>query len=103
MNGQPTDEPTPVAPTGKGNPPQNLPSFADKTRFIVAGFIGGLMTPMIQLLQEFLKSHRFPSEFGLGYWLVGAALGVLGAIMVWLLKDTDAKKALALGDSDLIR
>ena len=86
-----------VPPPGGGNPPQNPASFADKARVIIAGFVGGLVTPMIQPLQEFLRSHRFPSEFGLGYWLVGAALGILGAVMVWLLKETDAKKALALG------
>jgi hypothetical protein len=80
-----------------GNPPPNPLTFADKARLIVAGFIGGVMTPMIQPLQEFLRSHRFPSEFGLDYWLVGAALGVLGAVMVWLLKETDVKKAIALG------
>src|SRR5712691_5664350 len=92
-----TNNPPNVPLPGGANSPQNPGSFADKARLITAGFIGGLMTPMIQPLQEFLKSHRFPSEFGLGYWLVGAALGVLGAVMVWLLKEADVKKALVLG------
>jgi hypothetical protein len=55
------------------------------------------MTPMIQPLQEFLKSHHYPADFGATYWLIGGALGVLGAVMVWLLKETDVKKALILG------
>lgn len=69
----------------------------DTARLLVAGFVGGLMTPMIQPIQEFLKSHHYPSDFGIGYWLIGGALGVLGAVMVWLLKETDVKKALILG------
>ena len=67
----------------------------DMRRVVVAGFIGGLMTPMIHPLNEFL-AHK-PSDFGAGYWFLGAGLGVLGAVLVWLLEETDVKKALALG------
>jgi hypothetical protein len=91
------NNPPAVPLPGSGDSRQSDHAPTDMVRLITAGFIGGLMTPMIQPLQEFLKSHRFPSEFGPGYWLVGAALGVLGAVMVWLLKETDVKKALVLG------
>ena len=71
----------------------------DAPRLLVAGFIGGLATPLILPVQEFLRSHHYPSEFSLSYWLLGAVLGVVGAVMVWLLKETDVKKALMLGAS----
>src|SRR5713226_3083696 len=81
-------------------PPQagaNSPPPVDIRRIIVAGFIGGLMTPLIQPLKEFLAFHHTPSDFGIGYWILGFGLGVLGSVMVWLLNETDVKKALILG------
>ena len=71
----------------------------DAPRLLVAGFIGGLATPLILPVQEFLRSHHYPSEFSLGYWVLGAVLGGVGALMVWLLKETDVRKALMLGAS----
>jgi hypothetical protein len=83
--------------------PLNNPSATwerkDAPRLLVAGFLGGLATPLILPVQEFLRSHHYPSEFSLGYWILGAVLGGVGALMVWLLKETDVKKALMLGAS----
>jgi hypothetical protein len=76
---------------GNSSPP------VDMRRIIVAGFIGGLMTPLIQPMKEFLASHHTPSDFGVWYWIIGLGLGVLGSVMVWLLKETDVKKAMVLG------
>jgi hypothetical protein len=89
----------PNPPPGGGSPNNAAITWGprDTVRLLVAGFVGGLMTPLIQPLQEFLKLHHYPSDFGAGYWLIGAALGALGAVMVWLLKETDVKKALVLG------
>lgn len=81
-------------------PPQagaNSSPPVDIRRIIVAGFIGGLMTPLIQPLKEFLASHHTSSDFGIWYWIVGLGLGVLGSVMVWLLKETDVTKAMILG------
>ena len=72
---------------------------SDKFRILVAGFIGGVAMPAIQPIQTFLKTHHYPSEFSLSYWIFGFVLGGVGLILVWLLKETDVKKALALGAS----
>jgi hypothetical protein len=93
------NNPSQNLPPGGGSPGNAAATWGpkDTARLLVAGFLGGLMTPMIQPIQELLKSHHYPADFGAGYWLIGAALGVLGVVMVWLLKETDVKKALILG------
>jgi len=69
----------------------------DMRKIIIAGFIGGLMTPLIPPLKEMLASHHTPSDFSFAYWILAVALGVLGSVMVWLFTETDVKKALVLG------
>jgi hypothetical protein len=71
----------------------------DEKRALVAGFFGGIATPAIQPIQTFLKTHHYPSDFSVGYWIFGVVLGAVGLVLVWLLKETDVKKALALGAS----
>jgi hypothetical protein len=71
----------------------------NQIRILVAGFIGGIATPAIQPIQAFLKTHHYPSDFTLGFWLFSGCLGVVGLVLVWLMQETDVKKALALGAS----
>jgi hypothetical protein len=66
-------------------------------RVMVAGFVGGFMTPLLGPLQELLRTHQYPAYFGLWFWVLGAGLGLLGCIIVWLLKESDVLKALILG------
>ncbi|HVV73751.1 MAG TPA: hypothetical protein VHI52_19960 [Verrucomicrobiae bacterium] len=66
-------------------------------KLLFAGFVGGLLTPMIHPIQEFFVTYRYPSDFTVAYWFFGMALGILGALMVWLFNETDARKALVFG------
>jgi hypothetical protein len=75
----------------------NVPTQAGPSRILAAGFLGGLMTPLLPPLKEMLASHHTPSDFSFAYWILAVALGVLGLVMVWLLSETDVKKALVLG------
>lgn len=72
---------------------------SNQLRILAAGFVGGIATPAIQPMQAFLKTHHYPSEFTAGYWIFGIILGGVGLILVWVLQETEAKKALALGAS----
>lgn len=71
----------------------------DNLRVLVAGFFGGIATPAIQPIQAFLRTHHYPSEFSLGYWIFTIGLGLVGLVVVWLLKESDVKKALSIGAS----
>jgi hypothetical protein len=86
-------------PLPNGNSDDSVWSRKDTLRLLVGGFFGGLATPLILPVQEFLRSHHYPSSFSLGYWGLGFVMGIIGAVMVWLLKETDIKKALILGAS----
>jgi len=55
------------------------------------------MTPLIPPLEEFLSKHHYPPDFGIIYGITAVVLGGVGALMVWLLKETDTKKAIVLG------
>jgi hypothetical protein len=78
-------------PQAAPNPP------ADMRRIVIAGFIGGLVTPLIQPTKEYLTSHQIPSGFDHWFWAFALGLGIVGAVIVWLLKETDVYKALILG------
>src|ERR1700736_5999995 len=75
----------------------NVPAQAGPIKILAAGFIGGVMTPLLSPLKEMLASHRTPSDFSFAYWILAVVLGVLGLVMVWVLSETDVKKALVLG------
>jgi len=66
-------------------------------RLLCAGFIGGILSPMVRPLQEFLAVRHYPAEIGLDYWLLAVFLGFLGLGLVVVLKETEALKALTLG------
>jgi hypothetical protein len=83
-------------PAGRG---ASSPHKAVMFRLTVAGFLGGLIAPMLHPLNAFLVSHQVPSDFTVGYFLFSLGLGVVGAVIVWLFDESDVKKALVLGVS----
>lgn len=87
-----------MPPRRNNNPTADGPVWdaSNRTQLLFAGFLGGTLSVLVKPLTAFISTQKFPNLTDPEFWGGTLILGGLGASIVWLWKETDVKKALAM-------
>lgn len=70
---------------------------AKQRDLLIAGFVGGTIAPLMRLIKEYFEVGAITKSIPVETWIFALCFGSLGALLVRIFQETDAKKAFAFG------